>query len=325
MNHLYIITHTDLDGIAAGASIVRLLGRIDGGYTVVYAEPYNLDERLEQIIEYTGPGDLLVITDLGPNKTIYNKIASILSKIVARGVEVEWYDHHVWMDDEVKTLTDNGVRVIVDTSTCATGVVIHHLPKIHDSNIDDYLIELEKIVCSADLWRWNHPHSPKLFRVAGRSEGNSSWRNRLLDKLARGVLWDEELEERLQEYISRELEGFERIQSTIHVIKGKCTIAAALKSNGPPSNSFIGGMLLGRYNSDIAVIIRGNGAISLRSRSVNVQRVASMLGGGGHPRASGAKINLPLWIKLVSRLYPKIVSWHVARVVYKTALKASVC
>lgn len=82
---------------------------------------------------------------------------------------------------------------------------------------------------------------------------------------------------------------------------------------------------MGRYNSDIAVIIRGNGAISLRSRSVNVQRVASMLGGGGHPRASGAKINLPLWIKLVSRLYPKIVSWHVARVVYKTALKASVC
>ncbi len=326
MNHLYIVTHTDLDGVGAAAAVVRLLGRVDDDYTVVYAEPYNLDEKLSRLAGYVEKGDLLIVSDLGPNRDSYRGVLEAVSRIVKEGGMVEWYDHHVWSSEDMERLRELGVWLVVDRSTCATGVVMHHLSRRHGVEPDEYLLELERVVCSADLWRWDHYLSTKLFRVVGSEQNGDEWRDKVLGKLASGTLWDGELEERLQDYMTRELEGFNRVQATVYVYNGRgCRVAAALKHRGPPANSFVGGMLIGRYMADIAVILRPNGGLSLRSRSVDVQVVASRLGGGGHPRAAGAKIRIPLWARLAAAIYPRILSWYASRLVYKTAREAGVC
>ena len=60
--------------------------------------------------------------------------------------------------------------------------------------------------------------------------------------------------------------------------------------------SEIGNELLKRHpDLDVIVIVNMNGGISLRSRDVDVSKIASYFGGGGHIHASG--IGIPLEIR----------------------------
>ena len=325
MNHLFIVTHTDLDGVGSAAVYLRLSGVEEGFATIVYAEPYNLDEVLDSLEDNIDSGDRLAIADLGPNKAVFERVVNTLSSITRKGVEVEWYDHHIWEPGEIEALAKAGVKVHVDRSTCATGVVARYYPEEHEADVDDVTKRIVRAVCAADLWRWDDPLAPKLFRVAGNRH-DAEWKTRLAFKLARGVLWDEELAERLEDYINKELAGMDAaLRKVVIVGSPGCRVAATLKEEGPPSNSIIGALLLSRYNADIAVIIRPNGAISLRSRRVDVQIIAKELGGGGHPRAAGARVKIGLLTRLLSLFYPKALPRRVASLILAKASSLGIC
>lgn len=326
---LYIITHTDLDGAGSAAAALIALGLTPGDATILYAEPYNLHEILGGIAGYLEKGDLLIISDLGPNRDSYPATINLIRDATSRGVRVEWYDHHIWPEEDKKALESAGGRLIHDTSTCATGVVGRYAPGLHGRERDPFLDELERAVCAADIWRWDHPLAPKLFRVADAryEDGREAWRNRIVEKFASKTLWDDELQAKLEEYVNMELRNYNKLISTAYTTTaGSCRIAATYKTHGPPSNSFIGASLLSRYNAKIAVIVRPNGGLSLRSRDVDVQKVALRLGGGGHPRAAGARIRLPLWVRLARILLGgRIVSRYAAGKVARAALESGVC
>ncbi|WP_460123227.1 DHH family phosphoesterase [Stetteria hydrogenophila] len=325
MGHTFVVTHTDLDGVASAAVYLRIAGLEPDEATVVFAEPYNLHEAVGGYAEYMEKGDVLAVMDLGVNRSVLDSLVSTVQDLLGRGVEVEWYDHHVW-GPEAERFKSMGVKLFVDRSTCATGVVAKYAPTVKGVEADGYIRELVAAVCAADLWRWDHHLAPKLFRILGR-RGEDEWRSRLLEKLYSGTLWDEEMQQKLEDYVNRELKGFSKILSTAKVKVGRsgCRVVVARKDEGPPSNSIVGSTLLYRFQADIAVIARPNGAISLRSRRVNVERIASMLGGGGHPRAAGARLRLPLHVRLLRILWPPLESSYVASAVLRAAEAAGVC
>ncbi|MEM1713831.1 MAG: DHHA1 domain-containing protein, partial [Desulfurococcaceae archaeon] len=86
-------------------------------------------------------------------------------------------------------------------------------------------------------------------------------------------------------------------------------------SNEEVENSFIGSFLIGRCSADIAVIASADGKLSFRSRSVNVRDIALKLGGGGHLYASGAKVNIPWWTRLLSKINSKIFLNYIAEII----------
>ncbi len=310
MNHLLIVTHTDLDGVGGVAAYLRLAGRDLSDSTVIFSEPYELHRILESLIENIDRGDKLVIIDLGPNRENYETIVHLAKRFIEKKVEMEWYDHHIW-EDNGDALKSVGVKMFIDRETCATGVVVKYASKVYNNVIDSFLDELVKAVCAADLWKWDHYMAPKLFRVIGTEKGSQSdeWKLKIIEKFLNGKLWDEELQGKLESYVNKELKGYDKVLRTLYLKKYKgTTIVSVVKSRGPPANSLIGALLLSRFNADIAVIGRENGAMSLRSRNFDVQKVASFLGGGGHPRAAGAKIKVPFIIRFLSKFYPKLLS-----------------
>ena len=325
---LFIVTHTDLDGVGSAAAALRVTGRSLSDVVILYAEPYNVHEALEIVEEHASKGDTLLVSDLGPNRDSFPRAIETIRRLVEEGVNVEWYDHHIWSREDQEALRAAGAYLALDTSTCATGVVVHYASRRRGLEPDDFLLELERAVCAADLWRWDHYLAPKLFRVADSryEEGREAWRNRLVEKFSNGIIWDEELEEKLVEYVDLELKNYNSILRTTYVTGEPCRVAAASKKRGPPSNSFLGASLQSRYNADIAVIIRDNGGMSLRSRNVNVQKIAVELGGGGHPRAAGARIKIPFTVRLLSIIFGRrMLSRYAARKVREVALKLGIC
>jgi oligoribonuclease NrnB/cAMP/cGMP phosphodiesterase (DHH superfamily) len=324
VRHLFIITHTDLDGVGSAAVYIRLSGVPREFATIIFAEPYNLHEVLSRLAGNVGEEDKIVLADLGPNESNFTEMLDAVKKLKESGAIIEWYDHHVCDPKYIEALRRVGVELYVDRSTCATGVVARYHPS--SNRVDDVTMRIVKAVCAADLWIWDDPLAPKLFRVAGNRR-DEEWKTRLIWKLSAGTLWDEELQARLEEYVNKELVGASKALKSVVKVgdRGRCLVVAAVKDEGPPSNSIIGALLLSRFNADIAVIIRRNGAVSLRSRDVDVQVVAKALGGGGHPRASGAKIEIPLIIRFSSLFSSRALSRYAARLIRDTALREGVC
>jgi len=327
---IYVFTHTDLDGVGAAAAYLLVRGLHVSDASISFVEPYNLAETLEQYYEYIENGDTIAIMDLGQPGRYWGSTLEAINKLRRGNAVIEWYDHHVWEPSDVRRLSDLGVHVFVDRTTCATGVVVKYAQKLYgrpEKRIQYYLEELESSICAADLWRWDHPLAPKLFRVVSLHGAKGDARRRfILNKLVSMKLWDEELEELLVEYVDVELANYEKIvRRTVLVEDNVCRIAGVVKPRGPPSNSFVGAYLLSRFSADIAVIIRENGGLSLRSRYVDVQKIARRLGGGGHPRAAGAKIELGLIDNILKRILPSFFTSRILKRILGEAITLSVC
>ncbi len=315
LEKLMLITHTDLDGVAAAAVYLRLAGRRldEPGVALQFSEPYKLVKTVENV----GRVDRVAIMDLGPNADNFMELASKLSRLVRRGVTVEWYDHHRWQEEWMLKLTEAGVKLFIDTSTCATGVVAKYASEVYGVEVDEATSELVRAVCAADLWKWDHPMAGRLFRVVDRFGGRrgDKWRRMMVEGFRSGSFWWPELEEALNEYLRKEFEGFHAaLESAIVVEAGGCRFAVLLKKPGPPSASIIGNAAASRLNVDFVAIVRRNGSgVSLRSSRVNVREIALALGGGGHPRAAGAPLRMPFLLRLLAKIYPRLRQQYAAK------------
>ena len=316
-----VVTHTDLDGVAAAAIYHRLAGLVpDVESRVVMTEPYKLHRALSDI----GEAERVAIMDLGPNASTFPDTLEAVRRLVEGGARVEWYDHHRWDEEWVSKLREAGVRVYVDTTTCAAGVVARYAPRELDAEPDEHVARLVHATCAADLWRWDDPLAPKLFRVVDRYKGarGDEWKRKLIRGFAEGSLWWPDLDEALEEYLRLEFRGFEKALSRVLVREvAGCRVVFTLKDPGPPSASILGNALAHRLHADVVVIIRKRGrGMSFRSTRANVREIAYRLGGGGHPRAAGAPLRLPLHYRLLSLVYPRARLLYAARLV-EEALK----
>ncbi len=319
---IVIVTHTDLDGVASAAIYARLAGaEPDKEATIIMSEPYKLHRSLADIARNLRDVNRVAIMDLGPNADTFDSIIEATRKLVSLGVKVEWYDHHRWSNDWVKTLEELSVHVYIDTSTCAAGVVAKYAPQELEAESDEFIEALVSATCAADLWKWDNPLAPRLYRVVDRYKGarGDKWRRLMLKGFYKGALWWPELDDALAEYLRREFKGFASALKSVVVKEFNCCkVVFVLKKPGPPNASILGNALLRRFNADIAVIVRVRGkGVSFRSQSCNVRDLAYVLGGGGHPRAAGAPLKLPLLYKILSLVYPKLKLYQAIKLVTK--------
>ncbi|RUM46956.1 MAG: hypothetical protein DSY37_03995 [Hyperthermus sp.] len=325
MPSVKIVTHTDLDGVASAAIYARLLGTPPGRDAEIYmVEPYRLHKVLEDIAK-NGGAERIAIMDLGPNRDTLGYTINAVKMLIELGARVEWYDHHRWDEAWIEELRGAGARVYVDTSTCAAGVVAYYASRELGRELDEFSKTLASSTCAADLWRWDDSMAPRLYRVAERYRGKrgDAWRRMMIEGFFEGRLWWPELDEALEEYLRMEFDGFSYAErnSLVRDYDG-CRVVFALKKPGPPSPSIVGNSLLYRFNADIAVIVRRRGrGLSLRSIRVDVRRIAYVLGGGGHPRAAGAPLSMPLHYRIVSLVYPRIRLFYASKVIAR-ALEA---
>ncbi|MCD6324474.1 MAG: hypothetical protein J7L55_05155, partial [Desulfurococcales archaeon] len=225
---------------------------------------------------------------------------------------VRWFDHHIWDSSWIEALRRAGAEVNVDTSTCAAGVVRKYFP-VNAEGADD----LVSATCSIDLWIFNDWRGNYLTRYVSLKEGGR-WREEVARKLKdfKGTL-DDEVLRAAEEVVDKELKVYTKVVREVGVLNhGGLKIAYYFKRDDEHATSYIGNLMLSRFNADVAVICRPK-SVSLRSRGFNVRELAKVLGGGGHPRASGAKLSSPVMLRLLAWLgfRKPLMSWCVKQVV----------
>ena len=300
-----IFTHTDLDGIASASLILKALGRVD---KIEFIQPYQLHQYLKKV----PPDSQIYISDLGINGSTFPYVLRELRRILNNGGRVKWFDHHVWEKVWIEKVKKLGVELFVDTSTCAAGVVSKYLP-VEGKHIKD----LVSATCSIDLWVFDDWKGNFLTRYASFKD-SVKWKIKVVNELAqfKGNLNGEMLRI-VEEFVDKELRVYSKVIKNAYVksINNIRTVYYFKKGSDEHLTSYIGNLLLSRFNGDIAVICKED-SISLRSRCFDVRNLAVKLGGGGHPRAAGAKMKIPLIYKIMLligfRKYA--ISWCVKKV-----------
>lgn len=291
MGERVIVTHTDLDGVAAAAIVVGSVGEAD---RLMFAQPHQLAAVFAKIPN----GAEVYVSDLGINQLILGKVAKQVRRIVGSGGAVRWFDHHRWEEEWVMRLREAGAEIYVDTGTCGTGVVAKYLP----ANAE-WVKELVSAACSVDLWLFNDWRGNYLARYVGY--GGTEWKRMVVAKLVGFSGIDEEIEEVAEEVVSRELETLTAAVTKAVVVSSGGGLRAVAYFKSRDDNhltSFIASLLMNRFDVDVAIICR-KGSLSFRSRrDIDVSKAAKLIGGGGHPRAAGAKLDPPLWRLLLSLL-----------------------
>jgi oligoribonuclease NrnB/cAMP/cGMP phosphodiesterase (DHH superfamily) len=287
----YIVTHTDVDGVAAAALYTYLTKE---SAVVIFTEPYSLRKELYKV--YRKRPVKVVVLDLSPNSDAIDFIVGVIELLRERGGSTIWLDHHVWEAEWAERLRGAGAELYVDRSTCATGVVAKYIKPSTNSVDWRFVEELVKGVCGADLWKFDHPLSPFFMRLVRRGD-EDSWRLYVYNTLAKGIMQVREFEERVAERFAEEVEELSKhMQVKVFEVNG--IRMAIVEKNEKVENSILAARVMGFTMADIVAVVDRSGKISLRSRGVNVRDLALALGGGGHAQAAGAKIAIPLSVKL---------------------------
>jgi len=287
-----MIVHNDFDGTASAAVYSRLSDKIPS--QIIYTEPNLLPNILASIGEKSN-FEKIVIADLGINESNFEKILKVTNELSRRS-KIEWYDHHIWKEEWKRLLKENGVEVYHDTTTCGAGVIYKNFGK--EDLISKKLVSAD---CSVDLWLHNDPLGEKLRRIV-EVEKNVNWKNYLVKKFYNGILWDEEFERKLENVMDEELKNYNKLFKYTNVINYEgLKIVVVARWKGRPDISYAGQYLMSRLEGDIFVSANGK-YVSFRSNNYDIRIYAVKLGGGGHIKAAGAPLKVPLVYRVLYKI-----------------------
>ena len=281
------LTHNDLDAAGSDA-VVRM--KYGDDILTFFSSVGKFDWFLGQLAAYNGKDRTLIISDLGYQKDIEDKVR----KLRAAGWTIHWFDHHKWTEEEETLIKSLVSGLTVDTSRCATGVLAASLkPEA------PYAEEVAKVVCDYDLWK----HEDKRSGILGIVTSGGANLTLVRDKLFRGIIVDEEIDAVFGK-IEREKNAC--IKKSIRraaIRQGKYRIAV-MPAYGYPSETAAEARK--ELGTDIELLVFDNGKFSLRSKPDISHLIAKEFHGGGHPNASGGNLDFGVKEKLLFKIFHKV-------------------
>ena len=280
-----IVSHTNMDGDAIGSSLGLMLAlRKMGKYAVTYIEE-NVPERfdfwldIDGLVRYNGDKigehDLLIVVDVADRKLLGDR-GRLLDEIK----NTISLDHHVLH----YTYSDNSY---VKPDAAAAGEIVYDLVKRLGVQIDLDIATCLYVAISTDTGRFKFDNTtPTTHMIAGDllSYGvDSNW-------ISNKVL-DENSKERIKlvaEAIGTLKMYYHEKIAVMHITREMMDKVHAKESDSEGIIDFA----INIRGVEVGAVIRekedGSLKASLRSKSfVDVSKVASMFGGGGHEKASG--------------------------------------
>ncbi|MEM1742205.1 MAG: DHHA1 domain-containing protein, partial [Desulfurococcaceae archaeon] len=117
------------------------------------------------------------------------------------------------------------------------------------------------------------------------------------------------------ELFDKEINEYNNIEYNIELIDVNGLKIGFILNNEYIESSLLASYVLSKYSLDVAIVASIDGKLSIRSRKYNVRNLAYKLGGGGHIKASGAKVKIPIGIRIKGLVNKQTVLKHISKIV----------
>ncbi|MGQ4832451.1 MAG: DHH family phosphoesterase [Candidatus Asgardarchaeia archaeon] len=293
-NPNYIITHNDTDGVCAGAILLRKFKKAE----IFIARAGRAHEILKH---FRANNKRLVIVDISLNPSALKETVSILKRLKRKNWTIYWLDHHLWDDTSIESISKVVDKLVVDRR-----YVGGELAYLEFGKDDEVAKKLAEIARDADLFIRSMEITKKF--VFAIKACHYKILKHMIHRLADGIFEDEKINKCWQK-------GLEIINKSIEYGKNKSKIFSTKNNRKYALLDLRGKHLSGNdaahaaietFNLDFAVVIYSNNRLSFygkRGSNINLVPLAKSLGGGGHPTACGAKLELSLKSKVLSKLF----------------------
>ncbi|BES82279.1 hypothetical protein [Pyrodictium abyssi] len=278
---LHVVSHVDLDGLAAAALLLRWARRrgIEARHSVAGVRGlYRMLRRALQ--EAAGqPGSLVVVADLSPRG---RDDAEAIAGLLRWGQRLLWIDHHEWPEGAREALERAGAVVVHDRSRVTAEIAC----SVARCEGDD--LELVGLARADDSCAEDPRGLAERWRLVLR---HLDWEGlrRAAEALAQGELWPDWV----REVYEREAPSYySEIREKTSVDRYEFNGLRVAVVTPPPRASGCDvqrlGLVPGPEEADVAVILYPRG-ISIRTwGQLRADCIASRLGGGGHSHVAGA-------------------------------------
>ncbi|MHB1262050.1 MAG: hypothetical protein ACYC2H_10085 [Thermoplasmatota archaeon] len=277
-----------LDGVGAAIVTLRSLGPENVG--VAYVQPGDMAHVLSHYSKFPGKGRRFLIADLSLQPEQYDSIVSSCALLKSNGWKLEWRDHHhkQWEGLDLSRLKAHLEVLEVNADATESGASLQQMalaPK------DDFLRRLAATVRDRDLW-WNKTTDSETLEFALSELGTEDFARHYLDSDPGSAIADATIQAAAQREKDRQGGA-----------KGKLLSQARYWGDGETKVGVVYGWLpkntglhdlLEDHGCQVAINVRPNGKVSLRSRkpAAVCHLIAKEFHGGGHPNASGADLGL---------------------------------
>ncbi len=295
---VYIITHHDFDGYACAEILKRF--HKEEPVKVFYSSIKKAPKLFYDVLTEAKEDDIIYITDLRLNLTDDLKDALVGKKNNGTLPKIVIIDHHKYSEEEKRSYKEYGITFVWGRRSAA-GVVYEYL-KIKHGLEDPVSEEIARYADSIDLFTFESPHSEELMVIISVFGIDSVW-----DKISKAIFWDYDLKEKYEEAIEKIEEIYQNMLSKAKEIEVKGRRIAIFVIDKPELVSYLSKLVAERTDYDYQVYITDK--LSFRhgkSKDVDLSKIASEFGGGGHYSASGAPMNLSGIEKLLLKLFGKV-------------------
>ncbi len=298
-SEVLLLSHGNcLDGVGSAIMTLRTLGRDKVG--VAYVQPGDMQHVLELLATRPGRGRRLMVADLSLQPEQFDAIVAACAALRKGGWTLEWRDHHhkQWEGLDLDRLRAHVNPLVVNATASESGASLQQQALAPD---DAFLRDLAHTIRDRDLW-WNKTPDSETLEFALSDLGTKDFVNHYLSRSPGPVVDDA-----IAAAAKRERDGQQNVKHRLldqARYWGDGATRVGVVYGWLPKNTGLH-ELLEDHGCQVAVNVRPNGKVSLRSRkqAAVCHLIARPFHGGGHPNASGCDLRLkglPFW-------------WYVAR------------
>ncbi len=274
-----VIAHGDLDGIATAAITKHNVENANVELISVGRFPDCLEQKIGKRYRR------LIVADLCPNPSQTNRVIRAL-KNISKETEVLWFDHHLWPSKTINEVLATGAKLVLDTERVAAEIALDEIGD-HAREIERRLAEIAR---DADLLLNEDTLAVKWRRLLHWNRGRWRLKYMALNAFIEGVLWPDWAEKTyrtVEKLYRRELRQAHTSTLVTYTSGIRVAFTTADERLDPGDVQL---MLRDKgFRAEVYVILHRN-SVSLRSKHIDVSRIARILGGGGHKWSAGAPL-----------------------------------
>lgn len=270
---IYLVTHTDLDGIGPEVIMGTILPKDE--FKVFPAEAYEVNEKVDEVINLAKEGDNLYIVDCAPSADMMD----ILNQLP---FEKHLFDHH---SPKFDTSKYSWACVDAEGRESGTSLFANYLNYEYKEFVD--------LIRRWDTWEWTKTEDdlePKRLNMLLQILGREKFVEHCCDALNQGKPVLDEIARSLIYYKEKEIERYIELKvkqgSLINIDNIPCAYVMC-----ESYKSEVATALMKEFNVSMSAVI-GTEGVSLRSvGDINVGEIAKKFGGGGRMNTAGFRIS----------------------------------
>jgi uncharacterized protein len=231
----------------------------------------------------------IVIADLGLNDELIETCRKIFSDAVLKGWKIMWVDHHPWSQQAIEAVKPF-VEIVLDASgrKCAADLMYETLlpgnvlaAKLASmAHTMDFFTKDQYLTPISELIRYYQTFPDFYYRLSN-----------LVEKSAKGILWDVEMQSDYNSYVRLRDEAKAQVFASLQIRQVGRFKVAYVHSSPYLQNSLFSEEVFANTNADLVMFYSTKGKVSIRRNNdlISCRSIAVNLSeGGGHDYAAGA-------------------------------------